>query len=225
MDLLEARRRTFNVEEYRRMGEAGILDEDDQVELIEGELFNNKTGERRLFTVEEYFRMAEAGILHEDDRVELIEGEIVEMSPIGSRHAACVNRLNTLINRQVMGRAIVSVQNPVLLPDYSGPQPDVAVLQPREDFYAEAHPVPGDVLLLIEVSETTLRYDREVKLPLYALAGIPEVWIVDLQNEEILTYSRPEGDAYGEVNRARRGGSVGPHMLPSLTLNATDVLG
>jgi len=188
MDLLETRRRKFGVDEYHRMTEAGILHEGDHIELIEGQLFDNKTGERRLFTAEEYFRMGEAGILQEDDRVELIEGEIVEMSPIGSRHAACVNRLVKLFVREVGDSGIVGAQNPVLLPDYSGPQPDVAVLRLREDFYAEAHPTPGDVLLLIEVSDTTLRYDREVKLPLYALAGILEVWIVDLQNGEILTY-------------------------------------
>ena len=169
--------------------------------------------------------MGEAGILHEDDRVELIEGEIVELSPIGSRHAACVKRLNALIGPRLEGHAIIGVQDHVLLPDYSGPQPDVAVLRPWEDFYAESHPTPGDVLLLIEVSDTTLRYDREMKVPLYALAGIPEVWIVDLQNEEILTYSRPEDGAYGEAGRVRHGGSVGPHKLPNLTLNAADVFG
>lgn len=225
MDLLQARRRKFNVEEYHRMGEVGILHEDDHVELIGGELFDNKTGERRLFTADEYLRMGEAGILPEDDRVELIEGEILEMSPIGSRHAACVKRLNALLGPRLGGCAIIGVQDPVLLPDYSGPQPDVAALRLREDFYAEAHPMPGDVLLLIEVSDTTLRYDREVKLPLYARAGIPEVWVVDLRNEEILTYSRPEGGAYAEASRVRRGGSLASRMVPGLALTADDVLG
>ena len=121
MDLLEVRRRRFNVEEYHRMGKVGILHEDDDIELIEGQLFDNKTGERRLFTADEYLRMGKAGILHEDDRVELIEGEIVEKSPIGSRHAACVKRLNALIGSRLAGRAIIGVQDPVLLPDYSGP--------------------------------------------------------------------------------------------------------
>lgn len=225
MDLLAARRRKFDVEEYHRMGEAGILHEDDHVELIEGELFNNKTGERRLFTADEYLRMGEVGILHEDDRVELIEGEIVELNPIGSRHAARVNRLNALINQQVVGRAIVSVQNPVLLPDRTAPEPDVMVLRPREDFYAEAHPTPGDVLLLIEVSDTSLEYDREVKLPMYARAGVPEVWIVDLTGEEILTHTRPEGDAYADIGRVGRGGSLSSQTISDLTLNVDDVLG
>lgn len=225
MDLLEVRRRKFNVGEYRGMTEAGILHEDEHVELIEGELFDSKTGERRLFTADEYLRMGEAGILHEDDRLELIEGEIVALNPIGSRHAACVNRLNTLTNQQVMGRAIVSIQNPVLLPDNSDPEPDVAVLRRREDFYAKSHPTPDDVLLLIEVSDTTLRYDREVKLPLYARAGISEVWIVDLRRQEILTYSRPEGGVYAEVGRIGRGGSLASRTVPGLTLSVGGVLG
>jgi Uma2 family endonuclease len=179
---------------------------------------------RRKFTIEEYHRMAEAGILHEDDRVELIEGEIVEMSPIGSRHAACVNRLNALMGRQVAGVAILSIQNPLLLPGDSEPEPAVMILRPREDFYAETHPTPEDVLLLIEVSETSLEYDREVKLPLYARSGVPEVWVVNLSGEEILTYSRPEGEVYAEFARVERGGSLASHTVPDLTLNVEDVL-
>ena len=101
----------------------------------------------------------------------------------------------------------------------------MAVLRTREDFYAEAHPAPGDVLLLIEVSDTTLRYDREVKVPLYALAGIPEVWSVDLESQEILTYSRPGGGAYAEVDRVRCGGSLSSRAVPDLALTVGDVLG
>lgn len=169
--------------------------------------------------------MAEAGILHEDDRVELIEGEIVEMSPIGSRHAACVKRLINILVREVGDSGVVGAQDPVLLPDDSEPEPDVVVLRPRKDFYAEAHPTPSDVLLLIEVSETSLEYDREVKLPLYARASVPEVWIVDLASEEILVYSRPEGGAYTEVGSVGRGGSLALRLVPGLTLNPDDVLG
>jgi len=120
---------------------------------------------RHRFTVEEYHRMGQAGILSEDDRVELIEGEIVEMAPVGSRHAACVKRLNALLSRRAGGRALVSVQDPIRLGEHSEPQPDLALLKPREDFYAAAHPGPEDVLLVIEVAETSLEYDREVKLP------------------------------------------------------------
>lgn len=130
---------------------------------------------RRSFTVEEYHRMAEAGILREDDRVELLEGEIVEMTPIGSRHAACVDRLNQLGVRGVGPRAIVRVQSPVRLGERSEPQPDLTLLRARPDFYAHAHPGPADVLLIIEVAEASADADRTVKMPLYARAAIPEV--------------------------------------------------
>jgi Uma2 family endonuclease len=128
---------------------------------------------RRRFTVHDYHRMGEAGILHEDDRVELIEGELVEMTAIGTRHFSCVNRLNRLLVMHVGDDAIVSVQNPVRLNEYNEPQPDLAVIRPRD--YKESLPMPEDVLLLIEVSDSTLAYDRGVKLTLYARAGIREV--------------------------------------------------
>ena len=128
---------------------------------------------RRRFTVHDYHRMGEAGILHEDDRVELIEGEIVEMAAISTRHFACVNQLNRLLIRGVGDAAIVSIQDPVRLDECTEPQPDLTVLRLRD--YRESLPMPEDVLLLIEVSNTTLAYDRGVKLPLYARAGIREV--------------------------------------------------
>ena len=130
---------------------------------------------RRAFDVHEYHRMAEAGILDEDDRVELIEGEIVQMSPIGSRHQGCVNRLARLLFEFAGRDYVVHIQGPVRLNERSEPQPDLALLKLRPDFYSERHPTPDDVLLLIEVSETSADYDREVKLPLYAGAGIAEV--------------------------------------------------
>lgn len=119
--------------------------------------------------------MAAAGVLSEDDRVELIEGEIIEMNPIGSRHAACVGRLTKLLERQAGDRVIVWVQNPVQVNDYSEPLPDVTLLKPRDDFYAQANPQPADVLLIIEVADSSVDYDHEIKTPLYARAGIPEV--------------------------------------------------
>jgi Uma2 family endonuclease len=128
---------------------------------------------RRRFTVHDYHRMGEAGILHEDDRVELIEGEIVEMAAIGTRHFSCVNRLNRLLVMSVGDEAVISVQNPVRLNEHTELQPDLAVIRARD--YRESLPEPDDVLLLIEVSDTTLAYDRGVKLPLYAKAGITEV--------------------------------------------------
>jgi Uma2 family endonuclease len=121
---------------------------------------------RRAFTVQEYHQMTRAGILTEDDRVELIEGEIVRMSPLGRRHAACVKRLLRLLDRGVGEGAIVGTQDPIRLGEQSEPQPDLALLQPRPDFYAQGHPGPQDILLVVEVMERSAGYDREVKVPL-----------------------------------------------------------
>ena len=128
--------------------------------------------ERRTFNVEEYHRMLDAGIITEDDRVELIEGEILMMSPIGSWHAACVNRLDALLHRLFGESVIISVQNPIRLSDFSEPQPDLAVLRARQDYYAQTHPTSNDILLLIEVADQSLEFDRDVKVPLYAKAAI-----------------------------------------------------
>jgi Uma2 family endonuclease len=177
---------------------------------------------RRRFTVHDYHRMGEAGILHEDDRVELIEGEIVEMAAIGTRHFACVNQLTRLLVRGVGDGAIVSVQNPVRLDEHSEPQPDLTVLRVTD--YRESLPGPEDVLLLIEVSDTTLSYDRNVKLPLYARAGIPEIWIVDLTGEVIECHIGPSGDIYRHVERARRGEEIRSSALPELSFRVEAVL-
>ncbi len=178
---------------------------------------------RRRFTVHEYHRMGEAGILHEDDRVELIEGELIVMAAIGTRHFTCVNELNRFLVRGVGDEAIVSVQNPVRLDDHGEPQPDLTVIRPRD--YRESLPNPEDVLLLIEVSDTTLRYDREVKLPLYAGAGIREVWIVDLPGETVERHTEPSTDGYDLVQRVRRGDTLRPEALPALAVPVDAVFG
>ncbi len=178
---------------------------------------------RRRFTVHDYHRMGEAGILHEDDRVELIEGEIVEMTAIGTRHFSCVNRLNRLLVMSVGEDAVVSVQNPVRLDEYTEPQPDLTVIRPRD--YRLSLPGPEDVLLLIEVSDTTLAYDRNVKLPLYARAGIREVWIADLAGEIVERHTDPSGHSYRHTERARREDRIECPALPDLTLTADDVFG
>lgn len=179
----------------------------------------------RRFTVEEYYRMAQAGILSEDDRVELIEGAIVEMAAIGSRHAGCVKRLQRLFHRRVGERAVVSVQNPVRLGRYSEPQPDLALLRLRPDFYASAHPGPGDVLLIVEVSETSADADREVKVPLYARAGVPEVWLVDLEGQVIEVCRKPSAEGYREARQVRRGEALSPEAFPDLAPAADEILG
>jgi Uma2 family endonuclease len=178
---------------------------------------------RRRFTVHDYHRMGEVGILHEDDRIELIEGDLVEMTAIGTRHFSCVNGLTRLLVRSVGDDAIVSVQNPVRLDEYSEPQPDLTVLRVRD--YRQSLPMPEDVLLLIEVSDTTLAYDRNVKLPLYARTGILEVWIVDLPGEVIERHTDPSGDSYRHTERVRRGDRIECSALPDPALTADDVLG
>jgi Uma2 family endonuclease len=140
---------------------------------------------RHRFTVEEYHKMGEAGLLSEDDRVELIDGEIVDMAPVGTRHLACVVALNHLFVEASGGRYFVSVQNPVALGERNEPQPDLSLLRTRPDPTAARPPGPGDVFLVVEVSDTTLAYDRDVKLPRYAQAGVPEVWIVDLEGRRV----------------------------------------
>jgi len=169
--------------------------------------------------------MAETGILAEDTRVELVDGEVVEMSPIGSRHQAVVNRLNRLFMNFAAGDYIVSPQGPVKLDEHNEPQPDLALLKFREDFYERGHPGPGDSLLLVEVSESSLEYDRSVKLPLYAGAGIPEVWVVDLASDEIETHSTPQHGTYSLTRRYHRGDEVASETVSGLKLVVSGVLG
>jgi Uma2 family endonuclease len=181
--------------------------------------------QRRLFTSAEYETMLAAGILSEDDRVELIEGEILQMSPIGSPHAGCVKRSNGTFSRLLQGRAIVSVQDPVFLSDVSEPEPDIVLLRPRDDFYAGSHPRPEDVLLVLEVAETSLEFDRGVKAPLYARSGIAELWIADLSGQAIEVHRRPSAHGYLEVRRYQRGESLRPLAFPEIAVAVEEILG
>jgi Uma2 family endonuclease len=180
---------------------------------------------RRQFTVDDFHRMAERGIFAPDERVELIDGEIVEMSPIGRRHAACVSRLVTLFIKLLSDTVVVFPQNSLRLNRNSEPVPDMVVLKPRADFYAGVQPSLEDVLLVVEVADSTLSYDRRVKVPLYARAGIQEVWLVNLVNGVIEVYARPEGGRYTEIRKAERGETLTPLLIPALTLAAADILG
>ena len=179
---------------------------------------------RRRFTVDEYYAMADAGILTEDDRVELIEGEIIQMASIGSRHAACVNRLTRLLVDGAGDAAVVTVQNPVRLSDLTEPQPDFALVQPRPDFYADAHPRPEDVLLIVEVALTTLGYDRDIKLPLYARARVPEVWIVDLEGDAVEVYREASEGEFHDATRAGRNDVLHPVAFPAITVPVAQIL-
>jgi Uma2 family endonuclease len=179
---------------------------------------------RRRFNVKEFHRMAQTGILTEDDRVELLDGELVEMTPIGSRHAACVNRLAQFFAERLASRAIVSVQNPVQLGPQSEPQPDIALLRPRADYYAGSHPEPQHVLLLIEVTDTSMEVDRQIKVPLYARAGIPEVWLVDIGQRHVDIYQNPSPQEYREIRRLGAGQSLTVPGFPDLTLPIDRIL-
>jgi len=180
---------------------------------------------KHYFTVSEYERMGETGVLAPDARVELIEGEIIEMSPIGSPHAACVNLLTKILNNQLGNRAIVSTQAPIRLDDFSEPQPDIAVLKFRPDFYRNAHPRPEDVMLICEVADTTLGYDRNVKMPLYARAGIPEALIFNLPEEQLEHYSQPEAGKYQAIRIFIRGEQFKSISVPEVSLELDEVFG
>ena len=179
---------------------------------------------RRKFTRDEYHRMGEVGILKPHDRVELIRGEIVEMSSIGKRHTAFVDNLNELLVTRLAGRAIVSVQSPVALSDDTEPQPDLKVLRRRRPPYKDREAFGEDTLLLIEVAETSLRYDRSTKLRLYAEAGIPEYWIVDCPAESVEIYRAPEAHGYRDVLRvADAEMTVSPQEFPDVTLTLAEI--
>ncbi len=180
--------------------------------------------QRRSFTVEEYYKMAQAGILSEDDRVELLDGEIVQMPPMGSAHASAVDRLTRLLAHRVGERAIVRVQSPIHLGERSEPQPDLALLVPRSDFYAAAHPGPEDVLLVIEVAETSADFDRQVKAPLYARAGVREVWLVDLPSRRVEVYRSPSGDTYRDVQTLGPGKRLAPQAFPDAEASVDEIL-
>lgn len=179
----------------------------------------------RRFTLDEYHRMGRAGVFDEDERVELLDGRIVEMTPIGPEHAGCVGALNRLLNRLVGDRAVVWVQNPVDLSQWAELQPDIAVLAPRSHGYRTAHPGTDDILLVIEVAVSSLEHDRDVKLPLYAAAEVPEVWLVNLPGDTIAVYRDPGPGGYATVRIARRGDSLDALRLPGVALLVSDILG
>lgn len=180
---------------------------------------------RHKLDVDDYHRMGAAGILHEDDRIELIEGELIEMAPIGQDHAATVNELTEGLVLASVGRAIVSVQNPVRLDQFSEPQPDFAILRDKPHRYRGVPPMPADVLALIEVADSSLRYDRTVKLALYARAGIPEVWIVDLKRRVVDVHRMPGADGYADMTTYQPGDTIAPALDPEIRVALAGVFG
>jgi Uma2 family endonuclease len=178
---------------------------------------------RHRFTVADYHRMAETGMLAPNARVELIEGEILDMPPIGSPHAGTVGFLGKRLERAAGDHALVFVQNPIFIEMNNEPQPDLMLLRPRPDFYRSSHPTPADVLLIIEVAESSLAYDTQIKLPLYAHHGIPEVWIADLPNRRFLVHRTPTRTGYQDVQTLTDLSAVTLLMLPGVTIDLSDL--
>jgi Uma2 family endonuclease len=175
---------------------------------------------RHRLTLDDYHRLGGAGILGEDDRVELLDGQLVDMSPIGTRHALAVDALNELLGAAAAGRAALRVQNPIELDPASEPQPDVALVRRPWRGYPTAHPQPADIFLLIEVADSSLDLDRGAKLALYARAAIREVWIVDLTIDGVFVHRRPHGDAYEHVARIEPSGMLEVEALPGVAIPA-----
>ena len=182
-------------------------------------------GQPYRFTVDDFARMGEAGIFTEDDRVELIEGEILQMTPVGALHAGVVSRLTELIITRLAGKAHVSVQNPIRLADDTEPQPDLVVARRRESFYSDRHPEPDDLFLIIEVADSSLRYDKQEKAPRYARAGIPETWLVDLEAGEITVCTEPGPTGYEKQQVRQRGSELAATRVPDLTISVDEIFG
>jgi Uma2 family endonuclease len=174
-------------------------------------------------TVEQYYKMAEVGILKEDQRTELIEGEIIEMSAIGTKHAICVSNLSEILTLRTIQIAHVRQQNPVHLSDRSEPQPDIALVKRPSSLYVDCHPKAADIFLLIEVSDSTLKYDREIKIPLYAKAGIPEVWIANIEEQVFEVYKSPNQDHYEQVKLYGKGELIPMSMFADIAIAVDEI--
>jgi Uma2 family endonuclease len=181
--------------------------------------------QRHRFTVAEYERMGAAGIFGEDDRVELIAGEIIEMSPIGRRHVVAVDRLANRFGRRLGARVIVRVQSPVRLGEQDEPQPDVVLLRARDDFYASSDPTSADLLLVVEVAETSLRYDRRVKIPLYARHGVAEAWLLDVTRRTLTVFRDPAPTGYRTGRVPRPGDRLAPLAFPDVAFDPSEIVG
>jgi Uma2 family endonuclease len=176
------------------------------------------------FTVVDYHRMVDCGILREGDPVELLEGQVVVMMSIGIRHAACVDRLTQILILALRGEATVRVQGPIVLDDGAEPEPDIAIFKQAGPWPFPGHPRPEAVFLVIEVADSSLAYDRDIKIPLYAKAGIPEVWLIDLTTDTAVVYRNPLGDAYQDIRNAGSSDVLNPHLLQQVSLRVEEII-
>jgi len=179
----------------------------------------------RRFSAVEYHQMIEAGVFGQDERLELIDGEIVQMSPIGDRHAACVRRLIALLSQLFADQVIVDAQDPIIVDVAYAPQPDLALLRPRADYYSSQTPTTDDCLLVIEVADTSAEYDRQIKVPRYARGRVAELWVVDLEREVVVVYQQPVGDAYQHLQVFRRGDTIALGTLRGPGVPVQSILG
>ena len=180
--------------------------------------------ERKKFTVTDISQMVKVGILPEESGWELINGEIIHHMTVGSKHAGTVNKVNLILNRSVADKYIVAVQNPIRIDADNEPEPDISVLKMREDFYAESHPEPVDILLVIEVSVSTVDFDREIKRKLYAQAGIGEYWLIDVEKGLIESYTKPKNGEYFEKKIYERDKSIRSKQVGNLELNVSEII-
>jgi Uma2 family endonuclease len=240
-------RHKFDVGDYRRMVECGILP-GVRVELIEGQVIDPATSDGldkhvvsreskakdavsdswipyHPFAVDDYERMVEVGVLASDARVELIEGEVIDMAAMGSWHCGTVDWFSELFHLTVRTHANIRTQGAVRLSRFSQPEPDIALLRRRQDFYREAHPGASDTLLIVEVSDSSLRLDQEVKIPLYAHFCVPEVWVVDLVHERLHLYRSPQNGSYADVSDTGNPGLISLSAVPGLTMDLSNLFG
>ena len=179
---------------------------------------------KHLTDVNEWHKMGEANIYPSDSRLELIEGEIFEMSPIGSNHASHLKRINKLFTRLIPENLFPSVQDPLQLGDLSEPEPDFMLLKPSEDSYASRHPVAEDVLLLIEIADSSLNFDQNQKLRLYAMHNIPEYWLLNLIDNCLEVYRKPKGEVFAEKTTLYQGDNITLSQLPDITIQVSEIL-
>lgn len=188
-------------------------------------IMSTETITKKLFTVDEYHRLWDAGILPEEKRFELIRGEIYEMPPAKPPHSGRVIRLTHLFTSRLGESVCVSIQNPSSIDDYSEPMPDVSLLKPRPDFYAGSHPLPTDVLLLVEISHTTLRFDTKIKAALYGEAGIAEYWVLNIPANVVEVRTEPVNGRYTKLQTFKQGESISPRAFPGITFQVEEILG